>query len=105
MDTVTMPNMPEGWSDTKDATEEIQNLCKMVKSHAEDLTDKKYGVFKAVKYREQIVVGVNYILKVHIGRRKYIHLFVLQKLECYGGKVMLLGVEEYRKNNHPLEPF
>lgn len=37
-----------------------------VKSHAEDLTDKKYGVFKAVKYREQIVVGVNYILKVNL---------------------------------------
>ncbi|KAG8009474.1 Cystatin-B [Nibea albiflora] len=142
MDTVTAPNMPERWSDTKDANEEIQNLCKLVrfsfillhhssqplqhnsltyisswmnitfyfihvqvKSHAEEDTNEKYSVFKAVKYRKQTVAGVNYIMKVKTGGKNYIHLFVFHKLEIYGGNVMLLGVQKDKKRDQPLESF
>lgn len=81
-------------SDTQDATEETQRICDQVsdplpsfsttstydslvctwvwiccifikvKAKVEDKTNKKYNEFRAVKYKDQYVAGVNFFIKV-----------------------------------------
>ncbi|XP_027131506.1 stefin-C-like, partial [Larimichthys crocea] len=59
-----MDKLVGGWSETKDATEEIQSICDEVKCQVEEKTNKKHGIYKAVKYRSQLVAGMNYLIKV-----------------------------------------
>ncbi|XP_022600107.1 leukocyte cysteine proteinase inhibitor 1-like [Seriola dumerili] len=88
------------FSETKNATKEIQVICDQVKHKVE-----KYPEFIAVKYREQIVAGQNFIIKVHVGGVNYIHLSVFQALPCDGGQVVLRGVQEHKTEDDPLVPF
>ncbi|XP_073344169.1 cystatin-B-like [Pagrus major] len=94
-----------GWSEPKDATKETQWICDQVKSQVERTTDKKYQEFRAVKYRDQIVNGTNYLIKVRVGGPNSIHLFVYQALPCNGGYLELRGVLEDKKQDDPLEHF
>lgn len=87
-------SMPGAVNDAKDATEEIQKICDQVsfnlpssftistystglcilfwiccmfikmKAKVEDRTKKMYEEFRAVKYKQQIVAGVNFFIKV-----------------------------------------
>ncbi|KAF7669268.1 hypothetical protein LDENG_00203180 [Lucifuga dentata] len=76
-----------------------------VKSEVEQKTGKNYRVFKAVKYRSQVVEGVNYFIKVNVGEGDYLHLIVFQSLPCYGGKIELIKVQEHKTEDDPIEPF
>ncbi|XP_071341250.1 cystatin-B-like [Trachinotus anak] len=89
------------FSETMDATEEIQRICDAVKSQV----GKEYPEFTAVKYREQIVAGRNFLIKVHVGGVNYIHLSVFQALDCDGGKIVLKGKQEPKNRDDPLVPF
>ncbi|XP_023263666.1 leukocyte cysteine proteinase inhibitor 1-like [Seriola lalandi dorsalis] len=88
------------FSETKNATKEIQAICDQVKPNV-----GKYPEFIAVKYRVQIVAGQNFIIKVHVGGVNYIHLSVFQALPCDGGQVVLRGVQEHKTEDDPLVPF
>ncbi|XP_023122075.2 cystatin-B-like [Amphiprion ocellaris] len=94
-----------GYSKTKDATEEIQKICDEVKSLVEKKTNEIYEEFIAVKYRDQVVAGMNYLIKVHVGGSSYLHITVWKKLECDGGMIQLTGVEKGHTKDDPLEPF
>ncbi|KAK5897862.1 hypothetical protein CgunFtcFv8_015328 [Champsocephalus gunnari] len=83
-----------GWSGTEDATEETQKICEAVKDQVEKETNQKYVVYKAVKYRLQVVAGLKLTIKVFAGEEDYIHLSVFQQLPCNGGKVELVNVKE-----------
>ncbi|XP_059183019.1 cystatin-B-like [Centropristis striata] len=94
-----------GWSGTQDATKETQKICDQVKAQVQKTTGNNYRVYVAVKYRNQIVAGVNFSIKVHVGGEDYIDLSVFQELLCNGGKAELRGVEQHRTKDSPLEPF
>ncbi|XP_042254840.1 cystatin-B-like isoform X6 [Thunnus maccoyii] len=94
-----------GYGPTLDATKEIQKLCDQVKLEVEKKTGKNFKEYVAVKYREQIVAGTNYIIKVHVGGVQYIHLSVFEALPCNGGAVELKGVQDNRTKDDPLIPF
>uniref|UniRef100_A0A3B4WK10 Cystatin-B n=1 Tax=Seriola lalandi dorsalis TaxID=1841481 RepID=A0A3B4WK10_SERLL len=74
-----MTNMPGGFTDPMDATEEIQKICDQV-SFIQKNTKKVYEEFRAVKYTSQVVNGTNYLIKVHVGGHIYLHLKVYQSL-------------------------
>ncbi|XP_019129228.2 stefin-C isoform X3 [Larimichthys crocea] len=93
-----------GWSETKDATKEIQSICDEVKCQVEEKTNKKYGIYEAVKYRGQVVGGMNYLIKVHVGCDDYLHIRVFQSLPCDGGKSVVNRVEEGHHKCDPLIP-
>ncbi|XP_042254837.1 cystatin-A1-like isoform X3 [Thunnus maccoyii] len=93
-----------GFSETKDATKEIQKLCDQVLK-VEKKTGKNFKEYVAVKYREQIVAGTNFLIKVHVGGVQYIHLSVFEALPCNGGAVELNGVQENHTKDDHLEPF
>ncbi|KAK5897861.1 hypothetical protein CgunFtcFv8_015327 [Champsocephalus gunnari] len=69
-----------GWNGTEDATEETQKICDAVKDQVEEETNQKYVVYKAVKYRLQVVAGLKLTIKVFAGEEDYIHLSVFQPL-------------------------
>uniref|UniRef100_A0A3B4XM95 Cystatin-B n=1 Tax=Seriola lalandi dorsalis TaxID=1841481 RepID=A0A3B4XM95_SERLL len=94
-----MTNMPGGFTDPMDATEEIQKICDQKN------TKKVYEEFRAVKYTSQVVNGTNYLIKVHVGGHIYLHLKVYQTLPCDGGQVVLRGVQEHKTEDDPLVPF
>ncbi|XP_034036544.1 cystatin-B-like [Thalassophryne amazonica] len=92
--TKQIPQFPVlgGYSEVKDANEDIQKLCDQVKTQVEGKTGKNYKVYEAKQYKSQVVSGTNYIIKVHVGHGKYIHLEIYKQLPCYGGKVELSKV-------------
>ncbi|XP_059183216.1 cystatin-B-like [Centropristis striata] len=94
-----------GWGGTQDATNETQKICDQVKGQVEKTTGNNYRVYVAVKYRNQIVAGENFVIKVHVGGEDYIHLSVFLELLCNGGKAELRGVEQHTTKDSPLEPF
>uniref|UniRef100_A0A4W2F2T4 Cystatin domain-containing protein n=1 Tax=Bos indicus x Bos taurus TaxID=30522 RepID=A0A4W2F2T4_BOBOX len=53
-----------GTSATQPATAETQAIADKVKSQLEEKENKKFPVFKAVKFRSQVVAGMNYLIKV-----------------------------------------
>ncbi|XP_034056373.1 cystatin-B-like [Gymnodraco acuticeps] len=94
-----------GWTGTQEATEDTQKICEAVKDQVEKQTKQKYVVYKAVKYRAQLVAGQNLTIKVFAGEEDYIHLSVFQQLPCNGGKVELHNVEVGKTKDDPLGTF
>ncbi|XP_044195636.1 cystatin-B-like [Thunnus albacares] len=97
-------SVPGGYGPTLDATKEIQKLCDQVLK-VEKKTGKNFKEYVAVKYREQIVAGTNFLIKVHVGGVQYIHLSVFEALPCNGGAVELNGVQDDHTKDDPLVPF
>lgn len=62
-----------GVGETRDATNEIQQIADSVKSHV--LTSKNLHPYKAISYKSQVVAGINYFIKVEIDG-EYLHLRV-----------------------------
>ncbi|XP_041823521.1 cystatin-B-like isoform X3 [Melanotaenia boesemani] len=93
------------YGETTDATEETQMLCDQVKTAVEEKTGKCVDEFKATKYRSQVVHGINFLIKVHVGGENYIHLHVFRALLCDGGLIQLVAVEQHKTKDDPLEPF
>ncbi|XP_023263665.1 cystatin-A1-like [Seriola lalandi dorsalis] len=89
-----MTNMPGGFTDPMDATEEIQKICDQVKGEVQKNTKKVYEEFRAVKYTSQVVNGTNYLIKVHVGGHIYLHLKVYQSRPYDGGEVVLTSVHD-----------
>merc|ERR1712035_120500 len=102
---VKMPMMCGGMGPPSDADEKVQQLCDTVKSHAEEKTGKTFEVFAAKSYTKQMVSGVNYFIKVHVGGDEHIHLRVYEQLPCNGGAIELSAVQHPKSHHDPIEYF
>ncbi|KAJ3611829.1 hypothetical protein NHX12_021842 [Muraenolepis orangiensis] len=94
-----------GFGAVKEAGEDVQELCNGVKASVEGKTNQKYDVFVAKSYKSQVVNGVNYLIKVHVGGDEHLHLRVHKALPCYGGAMSLHGVQESMTLNSPIDFF
>ncbi|XP_069705995.1 cystatin-A5-like [Phaenicophaeus curvirostris] len=70
--------MSDHYADPAPATPEIQEIAKKVKPQLEKAASRTYGIFLAVLYRSQAVVGTNYLIKVEVGDEDYVHMLVYQ---------------------------
>ena len=59
----------------------MKEIALAVKAEVEAKVNQTFAVYEAVKYRSQVVAGVNYYIKVHVGDDKYIHITVWSKLD------------------------
>lgn len=67
-------------SATQPATAETQEIADKVKSQLEEKENQKFAVFKAVSFRQQVVAGINFFIKVDVGDNKFVHLKVFKAL-------------------------
>ncbi|XP_017262278.1 cystatin-A1-like [Kryptolebias marmoratus] len=94
-----------GWSEVEPATDDIQKICDTVKSQVEGKTNRTYEEFKAVAYRKQVVSGMNYLIKVHVGGSDCLHIYVYQSpLQAGKTETKLKRVEQH-KDEDPLDPI
>jgi hypothetical protein len=75
------------------ADNNIQNIINTVKSNIEATLGASYSTFKAIEYQEQIVEGINYIIKIEIDN----NLFIITKINVFLGKTTLLCVSPYNQ--------
>ncbi|XP_039663548.1 cystatin-B-like [Perca fluviatilis] len=98
-----------GFGPTEDATKDTQWLCDLVKSDVEKKTGKDYQEYKAVKYRNEIVLhfvtGTSILIKVHVGGEDYIHLEIYRALLPHIGMVPHTNVKDNQTIDSPLQPF
>nr|XP_045006993.1 cystatin-B-like [Jaculus jaculus] len=92
-----------GFSDTKPATAEIQEIADKVKSQLEQKENRKFSVFKAVSYRSQVVAGSIYYIKVDVGDGEFIHMTVLEPLPHENKPLSLLSYQTKKTQDDELE--
>ncbi|XP_042365959.1 cystatin-B-like [Plectropomus leopardus] len=95
------------WSETKDANENTQDLCNLMKGDVEKMTGKKYTQFKAVKYRTGPGPrGEITLIKVNVGE-DYDHLSIFQGMPFLTDvpPPKLRGVLQHRSLDDSLVPF
>ncbi|XP_002733811.1 cystatin-B-like isoform X2 [Saccoglossus kowalevskii] len=63
-----------GMKQVEQATPEVQQLIETVKVKVEEKAGKKLEVYEAKLFATQLVNGINYFVKVHIGNGEYIHV-------------------------------
>jgi len=63
-----------GTSDAKEATPEVQEIIETVRAQVEEKLGRSIAEYTLVSYKSQVVAGMNYFAKVHIGNDEHLHL-------------------------------
>ncbi|XP_075794053.1 cystatin-B-like [Pelodiscus sinensis] len=70
-----------------------------VKLQVEEKEGKKFEVFNAVEFKTQLVAGINYFIKVHVGNEEFLHLRVFKSLP-HENKPLSLASYQSSKTTH-----
>ncbi|XP_047646923.1 cystatin-A1-like [Phacochoerus africanus] len=97
--------MPGGLTEARPATPEIQEIATTVKPQIEEETKKNYEKFEAILYRSQVVAGIIYYIKVHVGGNSYVHIKVLQSLPYQNKPLELSGYQVDKTKDDKLTGF
>uniref|UniRef100_A0A8C3JKN1 Cystatin domain-containing protein n=1 Tax=Calidris pygmaea TaxID=425635 RepID=A0A8C3JKN1_9CHAR len=97
--------MTGGLSDTQPATPEIQRIADEVKPQFESKENRTCEIFKAIKYRSQVVAGVNYFIKVQVSDTDYVHLRVFEALPFENQGLKLDGIQTGKTRDDPIDYF
>ncbi|XP_077487669.1 cystatin-B-like [Amblyomma americanum] len=88
--------------EVKDADATVQEICEKVRSEVEAKLAKKFDEFTPLKYRTQLVNGVNYFVKVHVGGGQHIHV---RAHKAFQGEISFSAVQENKALEDPIEHF
>ncbi|XP_039376430.1 stefin-C-like [Mauremys reevesii] len=99
--------IPGGFTETKPATPEVQEIADQVKPQLEEKDKKPYPVFVAITYKSQVVAGTNYLIKVSVSNStdECVHLKVFQSLPHENEGPSLTSYETGKTKNDPLSYF
>ncbi|XP_075760560.1 cystatin-B-like [Pelodiscus sinensis] len=88
-----------GLTGAQAATPETQQIVDEVKLQVEEKEGKKFEVFNAVEFKTQLVAGINYFIKVHVGNEEFLHLRVFKSLP-HENKPLSLASYQSSKTTH-----
>ncbi|XP_024073517.1 cystatin-B-like [Terrapene carolina triunguis] len=88
-----------GLTGVQPATAETQQVVDEVKLQVEEKEGKKFEVFTAVEFKTQLVAGINYFIKVHVGNEEFLHLRVFKSLP-HENKPLSLSSYQSSKTKH-----
>lgn len=100
-----------GPTEEMEATEDIQKHCDEVKDEIMQGAGKdSVGMFKALKYKSQLVAGTNYFVKIQVDDGgECVHVRLFEALPCHkkeGAKsVELAGVQAGKQVKDAVEYF
>uniref|UniRef100_A0A8C3S1J0 Cystatin domain-containing protein n=1 Tax=Chelydra serpentina TaxID=8475 RepID=A0A8C3S1J0_CHESE len=78
---------------------QANHLILFVKLQVEEKEGKKFEVFTAVEFKTQLVAGINYFIKVHVGNEEFLHLRVFKSLP-HENKPLSLSSYQSSKTKH-----
>jgi len=91
-----------GTGEARPADADVQDVCDLVKGELEGRLNRKLDTFKAVLVATQVVAGVNYFVKIHLGDDEYLHARIYKHFS-EGPK--LHGVQHPKTKDDPLVYF
>lgn len=94
-----------GLGETKAVTEEVKEICEQIRSKFETDLGRTFSVFEAKSFKSQIVAGVNYFVKVHVGNDEYIHLRIYKPLPHTGQPPSVASHQLGKKLENEIEYF
>lgn len=84
----------------------VKQMLVILKSEIEAIHGSKLDILEPVAYRIQLVCGLFYFVKCHIGREQYLHIKIFEPLLCYGNKPNLIKIEPIIKSlQDPIDYF
>uniref|UniRef100_K7F7V4 Cystatin domain-containing protein n=1 Tax=Pelodiscus sinensis TaxID=13735 RepID=K7F7V4_PELSI len=78
---------------------DLLHINNSVKLQVEEKEGKKFEVFNAVEFKTQLVAGINYFIKVHVGNEEFLHLRVFKSLP-HENKPLSLASYQSSKTTH-----
>lgn len=91
---------------TNESMEHIKKMIAILKSQIESIHGNKLDILNPVAYRIQLVCGIFYFVKCHIGQDQYLHIKIFEPLICYGNKPNLIKIEPNIKSlQDPIDYF
>ncbi|XP_061494103.1 cystatin-B-like [Rhineura floridana] len=88
-----------GTTEAQAATAETQQIVQEVKPQVEEKEGRSFEVFNAVEFKTQIVAGINYFIKVHVGNDEFLHIRVFKSLP-HENKPLALNSYQSQKGKH-----
>ncbi|XP_068160441.1 cystatin-B-like [Antennarius striatus] len=104
MDTKGSPCLG-GLSDLKVADSKTLVLCNAVKLQAQQMSGMNFEMFSPINYKDQVVSGTNYFIKVKVGEGEYVHLSIFEPLLCAGGAIQLSSIQTSKTFEEEIEYF
>jgi len=90
-----------GTSEEKEIKEEVEKICHDLKEKIEEHIGHKMETFKPTKYKDQVVAGTNYFVKIDIGNGDCVHVRIYQDLQ----RTISLHGAQKKKQEDPLDYF
>ncbi|XP_019371625.1 PREDICTED: cystatin-A [Gavialis gangeticus] len=87
------------------ATADTQRIAEEVKSQVEEKEGKNFDVFAAVEFKTQVVAGMNYFIKVHVGNDEFLHLRVFRSLPHENVPLSLSSYQKSKTKHDELTYF
>lgn len=98
-----MPTVCGGLSDeVKEADEDVRQICEKVRQEVETKAGRTFDEFTPLKYRTQLVNGVNYFVKVRVGSNEHIHV---RAHKAFQGTVTFSAYQDNKSLEDGLEHF
>ncbi|XP_038242651.1 cystatin-B-like isoform X2 [Dermochelys coriacea] len=94
-----------GLAGAQPATAETQQMVDEVKLQVEEKEGKKFEVFTAVEFKTQLVAGINYFIKVHVGNEEFLHLRVFKSLPHENKSLSLCSYQSSKTKHDELTHF
>ncbi|XP_013917518.1 PREDICTED: cystatin-A [Thamnophis sirtalis] len=94
-----------GLSEPKAATAETQQITQEIKSQLEEKESRNFNIFDAVLYKAQMVAGVNYFIKIHVGNEEYYHVRVYKRLPHENKPIELTNYQSKKEKHDDLTYF
>ncbi|XP_043556909.1 cystatin-A1-like [Chiloscyllium plagiosum] len=94
-----------GTSSEKTVTPEVQQIAYSMKSEIEEKANRTYDVFVVKSFKTQIVAGINYFMKIHVGGDDYIHVKIYEDLPCRNSKKEVSDIKTNKLHTDDLVYF
>lgn len=85
-----------GFKEVKTIDNHIISLVNQVKGDIEKKVGKSLLMCEPITVEQQIVSGINYRIKIHVGDNQHFMIKIHEKLPCHGSGLELLEVEEIK---------